>query len=100
VWDDENGTTFIVGSHAWKIEKMIMGFQLDFSTGELIGDIHDLWPGEGGIVSLQPFVYPHIILSKTIGTRGTAPVLERRRPLVFDNCGRYSEISSQIWRNH
>jgi hypothetical protein len=27
-----------------------MGFQLDFATGALVGDINDLWPGTGGIV--------------------------------------------------
>ncbi|KAI0030207.1 arabinofuranosidase [Vararia minispora EC-137] len=52
-----NGTTYIVGSHAWKIEEMIMGFQLDFSTGELIGEINDMWPGLGGIAPEAPHLF-------------------------------------------
>ena len=48
-WADD-GKTYIVGAHAWQIERMIMGFELDFNTGEIIGDIHNLWAGMGGIV--------------------------------------------------
>lgn len=29
---------------------MIKGWEMDYSTGEIIGDIHDLWAGTGGIV--------------------------------------------------
>ena len=47
---DADGTSYVVGSHAWRVEEMIMGFQLDFSSGNIIGNISNLWPGTGGIV--------------------------------------------------
>ncbi|KZV77673.1 glycoside hydrolase family 43 protein [Peniophora sp. CONT] len=54
---DVNGTSYIVGSHAWKIEEMIKGFELDFTSGEIIGDVNDLWPGLGGIAPEAPHLF-------------------------------------------
>ena len=36
---------------------MIKGFELDFTTGEIIGDVHDLWPGEGGMAPEAPHIF-------------------------------------------
>ncbi|EIM92579.1 arabinofuranosidase [Stereum hirsutum FP-91666 SS1] len=55
-WDSQ-GNSYIIGSHAWKIYEMIQGFGIDLNTGNITSDIHDMWPGTGGIAPEGPHVY-------------------------------------------
>ncbi|KAA1467897.1 arabinofuranosidase [Dentipellis sp. KUC8613] len=55
-WDDD-GKTYIVGSHAWQVRPMIQGFEIDPDSAGIIGDIHDMWPGTGGIAPEAPHLF-------------------------------------------
>lgn len=55
-WDEE-GNSYIVGSHAWHILEMIQGFNIDLNTGTITSTIYDLWPGTGGIAPEAPHLY-------------------------------------------
>ncbi|KAI0338325.1 arabinofuranosidase [Trametopsis cervina] len=53
----EDGKTYIVGAYSWQVEEMIKGWEMNFTTGEIIGDIHDLWSGMGGIAPEAPHLF-------------------------------------------
>ncbi|KAI0092356.1 arabinofuranosidase [Irpex rosettiformis] len=55
-WDN-SGKTYIVGGHAWRVQRMIKGWEMDYSTGAIIGGIHDLWAGMGGIAPEAPHLF-------------------------------------------
>ncbi|KAI0322698.1 arabinofuranosidase [Amylostereum chailletii] len=52
-WDNQ-GRSYIVASHAWHVRPAIQGFEMDFSTGVIIGEIRDMWSGTGGIAPEAP----------------------------------------------
>ncbi|TFY70917.1 hypothetical protein EVG20_g2081 [Dentipellis fragilis] len=55
-WDND-GKTYIVGSHAWQVRPMIQGFEIDADSAEIVGNIHDMWPGTGGIAPEAPHIF-------------------------------------------
>ena len=53
-WDDD-GTTYIQGSHYWRVFPAIEQFAIDLETGtSLSGDPVIIWNGTGGMVSQIP----------------------------------------------
>ncbi|KAF1833758.1 xylosidase : arab-like proteininofuranosidase [Decorospora gaudefroyi] len=55
-WDDQ-GNSYIVGSHAWKIAYGIHLNKVNLETGELLGDWTNLWNGTGGIAPEGPHIF-------------------------------------------
>ena len=48
-WDDD-GTTYVQGSHAWHVFPAIEQFKIDVRTGENLSEPIILWNGTGGLV--------------------------------------------------
>ena len=48
-WDDD-GTTYVQGSHAWHVFPAIQQFKIDVNTGEALSEPIILWNGTGGLV--------------------------------------------------
>lgn len=63
-WDDA-GNSYIVGSHAYHVFPMLQAFSMDFATGNITSEIHDLWAGTGGLVrsSLLPAYVMEFLLA-------------------------------------
>ncbi|KAF1845391.1 glycoside hydrolase family 43 protein [Cucurbitaria berberidis CBS 394.84] len=55
-WDDE-GDSYIVGSHAWKVAYGIHLNRVDLKTGALLGNWANLWNGTGGIAPEGPHIF-------------------------------------------
>ncbi|KAF2203986.1 glycoside hydrolase family 43 protein [Delitschia confertaspora ATCC 74209] len=55
-WDDD-GTAYIVGSHAYRVEPGIHLNKVDLKTGELKGEWTNLWNGTGGLAPEGPHIY-------------------------------------------
>ncbi|KAI5372764.1 hypothetical protein J4E82_008551 [Alternaria postmessia] len=55
-WDDE-GNSYVVGSHAWKVAYGIHINRVDLTTGEVLGDWTNLWNGTGGIAPEGPHIF-------------------------------------------
>ncbi|KAG8157623.1 hypothetical protein KVR01_012665 [Diaporthe batatas] len=54
-WDDD-GKTYIVGSHAFKVYPALEIAEADLETGE-VGEWHNLWNGTGGLAPEGPHLY-------------------------------------------
>lgn len=55
-WDSD-GTSYIVGSHYWKIEPALQLARVDLHTGEVLSDWQTLWRGTGGQAPEGPHIY-------------------------------------------
>lgn len=54
-WDDD-GTTYVTGSHTWEIYPAIKQARLNFTTG-VIGDLVDIWNGTGSEAPEGPHIF-------------------------------------------
>ncbi|OTA91884.1 glycoside hydrolase family 43 protein [Hypoxylon sp. CO27-5] len=55
VWDSD-GTTYIVGAHAWRVSPGILLAEANLETGE-VGEWKSVWNGTGGTAPEGPHIY-------------------------------------------
>ncbi|KAF2036669.1 xylosidase : arab-like proteininofuranosidase [Setomelanomma holmii] len=55
-WDDD-GNSYIVGSHAWKVAYGIHLAKVDLKTGTVLSNWTNLWNGTGGIAPEGPHIF-------------------------------------------
>lgn len=55
-WCDEDGTTYVTGSHPWEVQPGINQAPINLTTGE-VGTIVNVWNGTGGEAPEGPHIY-------------------------------------------
>lgn len=54
-WDDD-GTTYVTGSHPWEVQPGINQAPINLTSGE-VGEVVNIWNGTGGLAPEGPHIY-------------------------------------------